>query len=70
MRENYKDKEFINVTELAEIMGISKAYAYIYVKSPDCPFVCLQMGKRIIIPTNDFFRWYDSLITNVGKESD
>lgn len=61
MSQNIRDKEFINVTELAEIMGISRAYAYEYVKTPDCPFTCLQMGKRIIIPTNDFFRWYDSL---------
>lgn len=61
MNQNIREKEFINVTELAEIMGISRAYAYSYVKTPDCPFTCLQMGKRIIIPTNDFFRWYDSL---------
>ena len=61
MSQNIRDKEFINVTELAELMGISRAYAYEYVKTPGCPFTCLQMGKRIIIPTNDFFRWYDSL---------
>ena len=75
MSQNIRNKEFINVTELAEIMGISRAYAYEYVKTPDCPFTCLQMGKRIIIPTNDFFRWYDSLQqvstkqTNIETES-
>ena len=70
MNQNTRGKEFINVTELAEIMGISRAYAYSYVKTPDCPFTCLQMGKRIIIPTNDFFRWYDSLQqVSIGTQS-
>lgn len=71
MKENYKDKPFMNVEDLANIMGVSRAYAYKYVKSPDCEFTCLQMGKRIIIPTNDFFRWYDSLVMDDNKkESD
>ena len=62
MKERYRDKEFFNVNEVAEIMGISRSFAYEYLKSPDCPFLVLQMGKRIIVPANDFFRWYDGLV--------
>ena len=59
---SYRDKEFISVQEMASILGISKAYAYEFVASDDCPFTALRIGKkRIVIPTNAFYKWYDSL---------
>lgn len=59
---NYRDKEFISVAELGEILGISKTYAYEFLASNDCPFTAIKIGKkRIVIPTNAFYRWYDSL---------
>ena len=61
MNRLYEDKEFINIEQLAEILCISKSYAYEYVRSSACPFNCLKLGKRYVIPTNNFYKWYDSL---------
>lgn len=69
MNGDYRSRDFISVTELGEIMGISRSYAYDFVRSQECPFKCLKMGKRIIIPTNDFLRWYDSLLLKKEEET-
>ncbi len=61
MNRLHEDKEFITVDELAIIMGISRSYAYEYVRSAKCPFTCLKMGRRYVVPTNAFYKWYDSL---------
>lgn len=62
MREKMKGKEFINVTELAEVLGLSVSYTYNFVKSEECPFKVLLLGKkRIVIPVNSFCKWYESL---------
>lgn len=61
MSEMNDEKLFINARQLAEIMGISPAMAYEYIKSEQCPFTVVKMGKRYVIPTNSFYKWYDSL---------
>ena len=68
MRENYRDKEFITVEQLAEVMNISKSYAYMFMKREDLPFTYLQLGRRMIIPTNSFYSWYDSLANEAKGE--
>ena len=63
MDERLKGKDFINVAELAEIMGISNSYAYNLVKNEECPFTVIRLGvKRILIPVNSFCQWYESLM--------
>lgn len=66
MLDKFRAEGFISVDDLAVIMGISRSFAYEYVKDPACPFLCLKMGKRIVIPTNNFFNWYDGL---AGEET-
>ena len=43
------------------MLGISRAEGYKFVKSPECPFLVLRIGRRLIIPANSFFNWYESL---------
>ncbi len=68
--EEYKEPKFYNVEQLSSILGISQSKAYELVSSPDCPFVALKIGKRVCIPANSFYKWYESLVqdTNTEKE--
>lgn len=68
MSNSYRDKEFITVEQLAEVMNISKSYAYMFVRSEELPFTYLQLGRRIVIPTNSFYSWYDSFVNNKKGE--
>ena len=45
----------INVAELALQLGISKPKAYELVRSDGFPSI--QVGRRIVIPTDGFKRW-------------
>lgn len=63
-----RDREFMTVEQLAEVMHISKSYAYMFVKSKELPFVCIHLGRRVVIPTNSFYSWYDSLANNEKGE--
>ena len=59
--EEAKEPKFFNVPEISNMLGISRAEGYKFVKSPDCPFLVLRIGRRLIIPANNFFNWYESL---------
>ena len=63
MNERLKDKDFISIAELADILGLSVSYTYNFVKTDECPFKVLVVGKkRIVIPVNSFCKWYESLL--------
>lgn len=69
MQEDFRSKQFISVKELADIMSISKSYAYEFVSCDDCPFKVIRLGvKRLVIPTNSFYRWYDSFVEQKEDE--
>ena len=68
--EEIKDPKFFNVPEISNMLGISRAEGYKFVKSRDCPFLVLQIGRRIIIPANNFFNWYESLAQNQIAEKE
>lgn len=51
----------MNITELAQTMGVSKPTAYELVRRKDFP--TLKIGKRIIIPVAAFQLW----LTNASK---
>lgn len=55
-------KMTLNVSELAEQLGISKPKAYDLVKRKDFPAV--SIGKRIIIPVSALQEW---LLDNARK---
>ena len=67
--EEIKEPKFFDVPEISNMLGISRAEGYKFVKSPDCPFLVLQIGRRIIIPANNFFKWYESLAQETIAES-
>lgn len=58
---DYREKDFLTVVEVAEILRIGKSKCYDLANSPDCPFNVVKFDRLIRIPTNNFFRWYDGL---------
>lgn len=56
-----REKDFLTVVEVAEILRIGKSKCYDLVNSPDCPFNVVKLGRVTRIPSNNFDRWYDSL---------
>lgn len=38
----------VTVEEAAEILGISRAFAYILVKKEELP--CVRLGRRVVVP--------------------
>lgn len=67
--ENTKEPKFFNVPEISEILGISQSEGYILVKSSDCPFMVIRIGKRVCIPANGFYKWYESLANDSVVEN-
>ena len=57
----HREKDFLLVDEVKDILRMSRSKCYDLVNSPDCPFNVVRMGKLIRIPSNNFFKWYDSL---------
>ena len=45
----------LSVTDMAEVLGISRAGAYELVKTEGFP--SLSVGSRIIIPKDEFISW-------------
>ena len=66
--EEQKEPRFYNVEQLSNILGISRSKTYELVSSPDCPFVALKIGKRVCIPANSFYKWYESLVQDINTE--
>ena len=62
MFEEYKNKPFINIPDMAKMLGISTSQGYVFIKT--APFNVVCIGRRMVIPTNSFFAWYDSLANN------
>ena len=62
---------FLNVKQLAELMNISRSSAYHFLHQDDSkiPFKVFRYESRILIPKNDFFRWYNSLCQNDDKNT-
>lgn len=58
--KDYRKDLFINMKEFSEITGYSRSKAYLFVRSSECPFKKVVIGKRITIPTTLFYEWYDS----------
>lgn len=59
----YKRKEelpfSLNVEDVAELLGISRVSAYNLCHTEDFPAV--RVGRRIVIPTDKFLNWMNSL---------
>ena len=60
--ENEQEIKFFTVAEISKMLGISRSRAFEWVISSQCPFLVLRIGRRIIIPANNFNAWYESLL--------
>jgi predicted DNA-binding transcriptional regulator AlpA len=47
----------LRMTDVREILGVSKPIAYGLVKHPDFP--ALRFGKAIRVPRDRFFAWFE-----------
>lgn len=53
------EKRIYQISEVAEILGISKSYVYQLIKEEKIPVV--KLGRRIIIPKPKFDHWFEQL---------
>lgn len=61
--------KFFSVAEISRILGISCSKAYELICADNCPlFTAVKIGKRICIPSNSFYKWYESLAGNKNGE--
>ena len=67
--ENEQEAKFYSVAEVSKMLGISRSGAYEWVTSAYCPFLVLRIGRRIIIPANNFNKWYESFADFEPKEN-
>lgn len=57
-----RKQAFLSVKDVSELLNMGTTYVYAHIKSPDCAFNVVTMGKRYVIPSNSFFAWYDALM--------
>lgn len=62
------EPKFFSVADISNILGLSRSRTYELVYSDDCPFNAVKIGKRICIPANGFYKWYESLAGNDSTE--
>ena len=48
----------LSAPEVAEVLGISRAAAYVLVRSRDFP--SLKVGTRILVPKDKFIAWINA----------
>lgn len=61
-----EEPKFFSVAEISNLLGLSRSRTYELICSEDCPFKAVKIGKRICVPANSFYKWYESL---AGDES-
>ena len=65
-----EEPKFFSVAEISNILGLSRSRTYELVCADDCPFNAVKIGKRIYIPANSFYKWYESLAGNESGEGE
>lgn len=65
-----EEPKFFSVPEIGRILGISSSKAYELMASDNCPFNVVKIGKRICIPANSFYKWYESLAGDDSPEAE
>ena len=51
------EKLVYNATEMAEILGISRSYAYQLIKQKKVPVI--EIGNKMMVPKKQLQRWID-----------
>ena len=54
----------LNATQLAQVLGISRANAYCLMHSQDFP--TLKIGKRMVVPKEKFMQWVEEHTGGAG----
>lgn len=54
---NAMEKLVYNATEMAEILGISRSYAYQLIKQKKVPVI--EIGNKMMVPKKQLQRWID-----------
>ena len=67
--EKEQEIKFYTVAEVSKMLGFSRSRTYEWVISPKCPFLVLRIGRRIIIPANNFAKWYESFANCITEEN-
>ena len=52
------DKLTFSIAEVAQILGISKSYAYEMAQARRFPV--RQVGDRVLVPKKEFLAWFES----------
>ena len=55
-----EEAKFFSVPEIGDMLGISRTKAYELICSDACPFNAVRIRKRICVPANSFYKWYES----------
>lgn len=59
------EKATMSITELANVLGISRPFAYKLVQVPGFPII--KVGKRKLVPITAFNEWLNSNIRQEGE---
>lgn len=51
------EKLVYNATEMAEVLGISRSYAYQLIKQKKVPVI--EIGNKMMVPKKQLQRWID-----------
>lgn len=54
---NAMEKLVYNATEMAEVLGISRSYAYQLIKQKKVPVI--EIGNKLMVPKKQLQRWID-----------
>jgi len=61
MRQRPEDYPIcMNAEDVQEVLGVSRAGAYTVMHSADFPLV--KLGKRMLVPRDEFFDWLERQI--------
>ena len=64
MRQRHEYPLCMDAEDVKEALGISRAGAYTVMHRADFPLV--KLGKRMIVPRDEFFSWLDRQINKVS----
>lgn len=57
--ERSDEPKFFSVAEVSKMLGLGTTKTYSLLRSMECPFRVIQIGKRIVVPANSFYKWYE-----------
>lgn len=63
-----EEPKFFSVAEISNILGLNRTRTYELICSDACPFNAVRIGKRICVPANSFYKWYESLAGDENPE--